>query len=85
MDEKIRHHRGGFEMTNLKTLKDLKQYMCEDYIKKGLWHRAVTKEEIKAEAIKWVKKMDINKSADYCDGFMDFIMNFFNITEEDLK
>ena len=50
----------------------------------GYRERWISEEELKAEAVKWIKNMDITKSAEYCDGMMDFIMDFFNLTEEDL-
>ena len=68
----------------LKTLKDLKIF-DEDKSKVAMEYNYMIREELKAEAVNWVKNIDINKSADYCDGMMDFIMEFFNITEEDLK
>jgi len=76
------------KMTKLKTLKDLKQYMCENHIKKGLWHRAVTKEELKAEAVKWVKfRFKGEVFEDHVTGELGInnFMEFFNLTEEDLK
>jgi len=74
-------------MKKLKTLKDLhEQYLRQSSfpICKFTDSRHFLK-ELKAEAVKWVKEMDIYRSADYCDGMMDFIMKFFNLTSEDLK
>ena len=68
----------------LKTLKDIDgtyeqgaiTLILQDYVQKS---------KLKKEAIKWVKDMDITKSVEYCNGRIDFIMEFFNITREDLK
>jgi len=60
---------------NLKTLKDLKViYSDSAYPKKG-----VITEELRAEAIKWVKK-----KGHYGLCLQDW-EDFFNLTEEDLK
>ena len=65
------------KMTKLKTLKDLDMYKTH-------------KKLLKREGIKWVKENEgkgTNTSEElvflsgYCQGFIDF----FNITEEDLK
>ena len=71
-------------MTELKTINDIRKEFSESYGVE-IPDQAEVYPRIKAEAIKWVKEMDINRSADYCDGMMDFIMKFFNITGEDLK
>ena len=69
----------------LKTLKDLNKEGCINCI------FSVNIEELKAEAIKWVqafKKKEIYSYNDIEDGeldIIDFIQDFFNITEEDLK
>ena len=66
-------------MTKLKTLKDLKKMRIvghPDICKTS--GDLIESEEIKQEAIKWVKEM--------VDGVKrDWVMHFFNITEEDLK
>ena len=59
----------------LKTLKDLERY----YIGDGRTYKE--EEEIKQEAIKWVKWLSDNGRETSAG---DFTM-FFNITEEDLK
>lgn len=61
-------------MTELKTLKDLKH--SEEY------ENLVSEEELRQEAIKWVKHY-IETPDDDLVG--DFIKHFFNLTEEDLK
>lgn len=43
----------------------------------------VNVEELKAEAVKWVKK--INKDGGMCHTCDELWINFFNLTEEDLK
>ena len=68
----------------LKTLKDIDLGLnCKD-----------PKRELKAEAAKWVKSIKLYHGGgmyifeDYNDKDMDledWIMNFFNLTEEDLK
>jgi len=71
---------------NLKTLKD---FVGEDGELKGV----VFEEELKAEAVKWVKyykKQMIlfdNKSSQYWCFFgrADSLKDFFNLTEEDLE
>jgi len=64
-------------MTDLKTLKDLEsEYIdCENAC-----NYIFT--ELRAEAIKWVK--EINESI-IEPSVQDFIKDFFNLTEEDLK
>ena len=56
-------------MIELKTLNDIEFYDC--------W---LKKEELKEEAIEWVKEYE-NQSLNWKGVFF----NFFNITEEDLK
>jgi len=87
----------------LKTLKDLEGKFAEHFSEK--FPASAEKEIIdmlKAEAIKWVKDIDIglkgfeqyqgqvikNAIADKVQGLIatrQWILNFFNITEEDLK
>ncbi len=64
----------------LKTLKDIETdvFICTLCRDEGM-------PKLRQEAIKWIKEIDVNKSAEYVDGMMDFIMSFFNITEEELK
>lgn len=74
-------------MTKLKTIDDL------DYMEDGnTW---IDKEKLKKEAIKWVKKArkfedecverEDYRTANFHGGYARGIMNFHNITEEDLK
>ena len=78
----------------LKTLKDLTEYYL------GLKTLVVAKDELKQEAIKWVKdcqdkifatgrqlgttKRNVLKIWEYI-GASNILMDFFNITEEDIK
>lgn len=76
-------------MTKLKTLKDLIDY-TENYA-----FGNINPEELKAEAVKWVKSLklmeeiDKNKNdfitAAFSGGGETVFKRFFNITEEDLK
>jgi hypothetical protein len=64
-------------MTELKTLKDL-----------GWEDGDVAKEEVRAEAVKWVK--EFRRQNDEMAGLrgnwdINFIKYFFNLTEEDLE
>ena len=89
-------------MTNLKTLKDIEWCLFND---SGKPREAVFKEELKQEAIKWVKenrkesaehkrnfllKEYYNESEEFrllvwCDARAGMLIQFFNLTEEDLK
>lgn len=94
---------GSIRMTELKTLKDLKENFNDFYIKRNLllqkmrkedwivnvhnkamisWAGLHTLEMIKAEAIKWYWNCGMY---DDPNSVKDFILDFFNITEEDLK
>lgn len=68
-------------MEKLKTLKDLYPYEQSDY---GIEEDAILISDLKQEAIKWVKK---NFNEDYSDNDLNYVdwMEFFNLTEEDLK
>ena len=64
-------------MTKLKTLKDLPHYNFEGVpMKNGV---AIDERNLKAEAVKWANKTGVSMTA------IEFIEQFFNITEEDLK
>ena len=58
----------------LKTLKDLKGFTGFGY----------SEETLKKEAIKWIKQHN-EDGWDYLAFVNDWIIEFFNITEEDLK
>ena len=64
----------------LKTLKDME---CKGETH-GFRERWISETELKAEAVKWVKK---NFNKDWSDNDLNYLdwMEFFNITEEDLK
>lgn len=72
-------------MSNLKTLKDIKFNAGVNFMK---YHKLrnsdpfVTKEELKQEAIKWVKAKQFNQREPL--NASDW-KHFFNITSEDLK
>jgi hypothetical protein len=71
-------------MTELKTLKDLAMRNGEEY-----W-KAISINELKSEAIKWVKSIRGNRIPNFyptnCKGeaVINFITEFFNLTEADL-
>lgn len=68
----------GDEM-KLKTLKDLQYAFANDpNYKYGNW-TDVNSDQLRAEAIKWIKTFDC------CDDAEEIFKEFFNITEEDLK
>lgn len=66
----------------LKTLKDIEIYTyalskpltCESYRKR-----------LKQEAIKWIKELDLDNSFRHRGDAINWIKEFFNITEEVLK
>ena len=73
-------------MTDLKTLKDIsiqyKKNMADCVKDTAKWMEF----DIKAEAIKWVKALDLEKDKwNYCLHHVEWIKNFFNLTEEDLQ
>ena len=72
----------------LKTLKDLKRYCHRNTARKTITSsqnqiRVVDYNELKAEAVKWVKAMPCNTPALEVTPY--WIKHFFNLTEEDLK
>jgi hypothetical protein len=72
-------------MAELKTLKDIAEDIEEEF---GFFsmNEATIKsfQTIKQEAIKWVKNAIIETRGNLEDGWDQF-MEFFNLTEEDLK
>jgi len=88
-------------MNKLKTLEDIKRIgkfkeiieetirddeQSERYKTTNEW--CVKCNELKAEAIKWVNDIKANKSLDISQmkwATMQWIINFFNLTEKDLK
>ena len=70
-------------MTELKTLKDLDFYLIEK--ENGKKTDAITKTDLKAEAIKWLKRLKDKKFYNNKENLWWFIEHFFNLTEEDLK
>ena len=82
-------------MTELKTLKDLTSWTCEcncvtfDNEKcracgKDPKYGEVDYEELKAEAVKWIKEWKSFESLYYESCILSF-KHFFNLTEEDLE
>jgi hypothetical protein len=68
----------------LKTLKDINEY--SRVTAEAEFDRWVKVEDLKQEAIKWVKHLDLEKEQwNYCLHHVEWIKHFFNITEEDLK
>lgn len=67
-------------MTELKTLKDLKDFEKIDLDGEDYEAGYVKVEDLKQEAIKWVKS-----KKQYWPSTDNWIKHFFNITEEDLK
>ncbi len=67
----------------LKTLKDIEPDVCQDEYECGFEN---CKNEIKEEAIKWVKSDKSNYySKQGKEETIRWIKHFFNITEDDLK
>ena len=64
----------------LKTLKDMVHYEEYEYSK----DKQVSIKELKAEAIKWVKKLKQSENMAIIPA-SKVMEDFFNITEEDLK
>ena len=74
------------ENKELKTLKDLKFINMRISIDKGI-EKLYDGDDLKQEAIRWLRhfqsgdiKTDLQR-----EGIIEFILNFFNITDEDLK
>ena len=72
-------------MTELKTLKDFNERGNSPLL---------TKENLKAEAVKWVKEIKLEENhtpfvaimpAPYYEEVINFLIYFFNLTSEDLK
>jgi len=72
-------------MTELKTLKDLKKIIELDKGKSMKYNWLFRESDLKAEAIKWVKAHGSEETgyASLCN--LEGWMQFFNLTEEDLK
>jgi len=63
-------------MTKLKTLKDIDvEPFCH----------GVSKRDLKSEAVKWFRELRKDERARYVMSATAFILDFFNITEEDLQ
>lgn len=85
------------KMDELKTLKDFDSCVYTDGSENkfnacvvGIYHGTdprpiVGVEELKQEAIKWIKYLLENSSQRYSTPRIEWIKHFFNITDEDLK
>ena len=72
-------------MTELKTLKDLNIFYIDfEPLKIKIKEPLLRVEELKAEAVKWVKAKN-NVYMFHERTLVDWIIHFFNLTEEDLK
>ena len=82
-------------MTELRTLKDLDWDINESYFKanpevielreKRIDEMAIGIKELKQEAIKWVKFLDTKIITSGSPMWRSEFMDFFNLTEEDLR
>lgn len=82
-------------MNKLKTLKDMKVKIdditkANELSKKipdinGITGDVIFYEDLKAEAVKWVKECEKCDEHDERLYWVDFIKHFFNLTEEDLE
>jgi len=82
-------------MSELKTLKDIGENNSLDYNRPILFKDTFVYNDLRKEAIKWIKETDengmekeFNDKYEYWDYGADtkgFIINFFNLTEEDLR
>lgn len=59
-----------------KTLKDIEKYDGP---------KGINREDVRKEAIKWVKELQKHYNSWTRQEVIDFVANRFNITEEDLK
>ena len=64
-------------MTKLRTLKDIQEEFIDE-------HNNYIVDELRAEAIKWVKELESYDSKESLRIIM-WIIKFFNLTEDDLK
>ena len=69
-------------MTELKTLKDLRNRPLRSEDNNKILDYFLLEKELRVEAIKWVKCDDENATTDSTDAW---IKHFFNLTEEDFK
>ena len=80
-------------MSELKTLKDMKYILGIDADKDNqhLSGTFISQSELRQEAIKYIKfikcscKFSQAEGCAYCEGQIDYIKLFFNITEDELK
>ena len=76
-------------MVELKTLKDLKEERLKPFGRKDV---KISANRLRAEAVKWVKKYksqeedsSMKETKMYWSGKKQSLMDFFNLTEENLK
>ena len=83
----------GETKMKLKTLKDLKKEVTDDFLymhkdkKQSLWIEMLN-ERVRVEAIKWVKAIEnteVKKHRFMKEVQINAFRDFFNITEDDLK
>ena len=75
------------EERTLKTLKDINPFMhCDSLYKTISDYDTFSREQLKAEVVKWIKLMDRNKTHYYSHpDARKWIKHFFNLSEGDLK
>ena len=74
-------------MIQLKTLNDLNVTLNTKYYLDKKLKNIVPIYDLRQEAIKWIKETEKHNltNKEYQQGQKDWIINFFNINEEDLK
>ena len=73
-----------FKMNELKTLKDLKIFYLK--IPNSNYEDFIKRDDLKAEAVKWVKEIrNVLREGLAVENSDKILLDFFNLTEEDLK
>jgi len=71
-------------MNELKTLKDLKIFYLK--IPNSNYEDFIKRDDLKAEAVKWVKEIrNVLREGLAVENSDKILLDFFNLTEEDLK
>ena len=74
----------GVKMNELKTLKDLKIFYLK--IPNSNYEDFIKRDDLKAEAVKWVKEIrNVLREGLAVENSDKILLDFFNLTEEDLK